>query len=91
MHQVLSSVPSTKKPLDGRSHKPTSWLKGAGEIAQQLGAFAALPENLDLIPNTHIVAHNHLELQLGDLMPSSGCPGQPDISQTYAGETPIHV
>jgi hypothetical protein len=34
--------------------------KGAGEMAQQLRALAALPEVLSSIPNNHMVAHNHL-------------------------------
>jgi len=32
----------------------------AGEMAQWLGALAALPEVLSSIPSTHKVAHNHL-------------------------------
>jgi hypothetical protein len=34
--------------------------KRAREMAQQLRALAALPEDLDSIPNTHKVAHNYL-------------------------------
>lgn len=33
-------------------------LRGAGEMAYQLGSLAALPEYLGSIPNTHIAAHN---------------------------------
>ena len=40
----------------------------AGETAQPLGALAALPEVLSLIPSTHMVAHNYLKW---DLMPTS--------------------
>ena len=32
----------------------------AGEMAQQLRALAALPEDLSSIPRTHMAAHNHL-------------------------------
>lgn len=32
----------------------------AGELAQWLGAPAALPEDLGLIPSTHTVAQNYL-------------------------------
>jgi hypothetical protein len=35
-------------------------LKGAGEMAQQLGALAALPEVLSSISSNHMVTHNHL-------------------------------
>lgn len=28
-------------------------------MAQKLGALAALPEDLDLVPQTHTAAHNH--------------------------------
>jgi hypothetical protein len=34
--------------------------KGAGEMAQWLRALASLPEDLGLIPSTHIRVHNHL-------------------------------
>jgi hypothetical protein len=34
----------------------------AGEMAQRLRALAALPEDLGSIPNTHMAAHNSLEL-----------------------------
>jgi hypothetical protein len=33
---------------------------GAGEMAQQLRALAALPEVLSSIPSNHMVAYNHL-------------------------------
>ena len=36
------------------------FLSGAGQIVQQLGALAVLPENLGFIPNTHVVAHKYL-------------------------------
>jgi hypothetical protein len=35
----------------------------AGEMAQFLRGFAALPENPGSILNTNVVAHNHLQLQ----------------------------
>jgi hypothetical protein len=34
--------------------------QGAGEMTQLLGALAALPEDQDSIPRTHMVAHNCL-------------------------------
>ena len=41
----------------------------AGEMAQWLRAPTALPEVLSLIPNNHMVTHNHLQWSL---VPSSG-------------------
>jgi hypothetical protein len=41
----------------------------AGEVAQRLRALTALPKVLSSNPRNHMVAHNHLLL---DLMPSSG-------------------
>ena len=35
-------------------------MRGAGEMAQQLGALAVLPEDLGSIPSTHMAAHNCL-------------------------------
>ena len=49
---------------------------GVGETAQQLGAMAALPEDLRLTPSTHMVAHNCLTPVPGDLIPSSDLIGQ---------------
>jgi len=31
-----------------------------GEMAQWLRALVALPEDLGWVPNTHMVAHNHM-------------------------------
>lgn len=36
---------------------------GAEEIAQWLRALDAPPEGVGLIPNTHLAAHNQLDLQ----------------------------
>jgi hypothetical protein len=44
---------------------PQNSIKGAGEMAQQLGALIALTEDPDLIPSTHMVAHNCLYLVSG--------------------------
>lgn len=33
---------------------------GAGDISQHLRALASLPEDPDLGPGPHLVAHNHL-------------------------------
>ena len=35
----------------------------AGEMTQQLRAFASLPEDLGSIPSTHVAAHNYQTLQ----------------------------
>jgi hypothetical protein len=49
------------------------WVLGsqalAGEMAQGLRSLTPLPEVLSSIPSNHIVAHNHLQL---DLTPSAG-------------------
>lgn len=44
-----------------------------GEVAHQLRALAALPEDLDLIPGTYRVAHRHRPVApvLDNLMSSS--------------------
>jgi hypothetical protein len=34
--------------------------KGAGEMAQRLGALTVLQEVLSSIPSSHMVAHSHL-------------------------------
>lgn len=36
---------------------------GTGEQTEQLTAWAAIPEHLDWIPRTHMVAHSYLSLQ----------------------------
>lgn len=54
--------------------KVAQWLERvpwAGRMTQQLTARAALPEDFGLIPNTHMVAHYHLQLPL---------PGRPSSS-----------
>jgi hypothetical protein len=48
-----------KKPTS-QTNKQTQTFRGAREMAQWLGALAALPEGLGLTPSTHMVAHNHL-------------------------------
>jgi hypothetical protein len=52
---------------------------GAGEMAQQFRALAALPEVLSSIPSNHIVAHNHLQW---DPMLSSGVSEDSDKNPT---------
>jgi hypothetical protein len=37
--------------------------KGAGEMAQHLRELAAVSEDLGLISNMHMAAHNHLQLK----------------------------
>ena len=48
-----------EKENKNKGAKQTTHL-GAREMAQQLGALAALSEVLGSIPSTHMVAHNHL-------------------------------
>jgi hypothetical protein len=36
------------------------WARGAGEIAQQLRALVALPEDQGSISSTYMTAHNYL-------------------------------
>ena len=43
--------------------------KGAGEMAQRLRAWTALPEVMSSIPSNHMMVHNHLQR---DLIPSCG-------------------
>jgi hypothetical protein len=54
--------------------------KGGGrEMTQGLRAPAVFPENLGLIPSTHMVAHTQFQ--------GFWCP-HPD---THAGKTPVHI
>jgi hypothetical protein len=39
-------------------HKSINSGLGAGEMAQQIRALAALPEDPGLIPNIHVTTHN---------------------------------
>ena len=39
----------------------------AGEMAQQLRAFTVLAEDLGFVSSTHIMAHNHLQLQFQEI------------------------
>jgi hypothetical protein len=64
---LRNSCEELKEPsllLQGR--RVRSWvtikvtIAGAGEMAQQLRALAALPEVLSSVPSDHMVAHNHL-------------------------------
>ena len=47
----------------------TTWCPG--EMAQWLRRLVVLPEDLGLIPSTHVVAQNHLSSGPGDPAPSS--------------------
>ena len=40
---------------------------GPGQMTGHLRALAALAEDLDLIPSTHMVVHNHLQLQFQEI------------------------
>lgn len=39
----------------------------AGETAQQLRAFTAFTEDLGFVSSTHMMTHNHLQLQLQEI------------------------
>jgi len=52
----------------------------AAEMAQQLRALTALPEDLSSIPSNHTVAHNLLSW---DPMPSSGVTEDSSSALTY--------
>jgi hypothetical protein len=66
----IKAVLSTTQPTKGhilklclkkvKDHYALRFTLGAGEMAQQLRALAALPEVLNSIPSNHMVAHNHL-------------------------------
>lgn len=51
-----------------KSHK-------AGNTAQRLRVLTALPEDLGLVPNTHVAAHNTCNTVPGDLMLHSDLGG----------------
>ena len=64
-------------------------VEGAGEMAQQSRALAALAEDPGLSPSTHIVAHNSS---------SRGCPFRASVgtrltnaAQTYIEETNLYT
>ena len=52
---------------------------GFTEAALEVRALAALIEDLDSIPSTHMVAHRHQDYSL-DPMPSSDLPGQQEYT-----------
>jgi hypothetical protein len=63
-------------------------------MVQPLRALADIPEDLGLIANTHMVAHNHLQLQSqGIWCPLLASTGSACTWSTYrhADETPIHM
>jgi hypothetical protein len=45
--------------VDGILVNYFKWLLGAGEMAQQVRALAALPKVLSSNPSNHMVDHNH--------------------------------
>lgn len=53
----------------------------AGEMALQLRALAALPDDPDPIPSTHMAGHNCVTTVLEDLTPS----------HRWSGKTSTHV
>ena len=60
-------------------------------MAQQLRVFAALPENLGTIPKTHMVAYDHLELQLQRIQ-RFWVPPAPTLMCTYPhADTHNHI
>lgn len=70
------------------SSSPSSGQLGCWRDAQCLRELAALPENPGQILNTHVVTHNHLDLQ-------SGVPMPPFLASmatgTYMQYTGIHL
>ena len=54
---------------------------GAGEMAQQLRALAALLEDPGSVASTRMAAHNCLNSIAGD----------PTLSQKLAGQTPVYI
>lgn len=56
---------------------------GAGEMALQLRALAVLAEDPDLVPSTHVTAHNHLSFQFQEELMSFLAPWVPRICYTY--------
>jgi hypothetical protein len=49
-----------EKEKEREKEKGGKGKEGVGEMAQWLGALAALPEILSSIPSTHVAAHNCL-------------------------------
>ena len=56
---MYTGVCAKCKHMQGMGHVKMSSIR-AGEMAQQLRALAALPEDPDPIPSTHVVANNYL-------------------------------
>lgn len=63
-------------------------------MAQQLRVLASLPENLVLIPSTHLATHSHLISFPVDLLSSCGlhryCMYMM-FKNIYADKTPVHI
>ena len=55
MEKLPNNSRATDTGLDGLKEK-----RGTGEVAHQLRVLAALAEDLDLTPSTHMAAHNYL-------------------------------
>lgn len=56
-------------------------------MAQKLGALAALPEDLDLVPQTHTAAHNHPNLQFQRIR----CPLLTSADSRYSRGVQAHM
>jgi hypothetical protein len=64
----------------------------AGEMAVELKALAALPEDWGLIPRMHIVAHKHLSLQFQGIWHTFWPPKAPGTHVgIHEGKTLIHI
>lgn len=71
--ELLLSQPMGRLGLWERHHTwellrtfPVSkdWSVGAGVVVQKLRVFAALPQDLSLVPSSHMVAYNHPRFQI---------------------------
>ena len=70
-----------KEPIKSLKKK---WIyPGTREMGQVFRALAALPEDLDSIPNTHMAVHNCLSLQFSRI--------QHPHTDMHADKTPTHI
>jgi hypothetical protein len=65
VYRVSSRTARTiqRNPVLKKQNKKKREKESEREMAQWLGALAALPEDLSSVPSTHMTAHNHLQLQ----------------------------
>lgn len=75
------------RKLDGGILVLKVFMNRAGEMAQQLRAQAALPEDWGAVPSPHMASYNHLSLQFQ----GSSAPFLASSSHAYTWHTNIHV